>query len=111
MSNSDVADGGEAAASETGEDRPTFLDTTHPASWSANLEGDRYADDRETLVEHALAAIEQTRAGYHVNLVTHPNHDSPDAYLEASIRENYPDAETTVVDQCGCGGYVYRVTL
>ena len=98
-----------AAASETNESVPSFLDEEHDASWSANLEREWYADDRETLIEHALAAINQTEPDYHVNLVTHPNHGTPEEYLEAPIRDHYPDAETSVVDQCGCGGYVYRV--
>ena len=98
-----------AAASETNESAPSFLDEEHDASWSANLEQERYADDRETLIEHALAAINRTGPDYHVNLVTHPNHGTPEEYLEAPIHDHYPDAETSVVDQCGCGGYVYRV--
>ncbi|WP_435096726.1 CGCGG family putative rSAM-modified RiPP protein [Halorubrum sp. N11] len=97
------------ATSGTNESVPSFLNENHDASWSANLEQERYADDRETLIEHALAAINQTEAEYHVNLVTHPNHGTPEEYLEAPIRDQYPDAETSVVDQCGCGGYVYRI--
>lgn len=104
----DVDDGSSA---ERSRDCPAFLEADHGGSWSANLERDRYADDRETLIEHALAAIDRTRSGYHVNLVTHPDHGTPDAYLESPIRDRYPDAEATVVDQCGCGGYVYRVTV
>lgn len=98
-----------AATSETTESLPAFLDEDHNGSWSANLEQERYAEDRETLIEHALAAVNRTDADYHVNLVTHPNHGTPDEYLEAPIRDRYPDAEASVVDQCGCGGYVYRV--
>lgn len=89
---------------------PSFLDVTHDASWSASLEAPRYATDREALVEHALAAIGQTRAGYHVNLVTHPDHGDPTAYLSDLIEDRYPHTDARVVDQCGCGGYVYRVT-
>jgi len=66
-----------AAASETNESAPSFLDEEHDASWSANLEQERYADDRETLIEHALAAINRTEPDYHVNLVTHLNHGTP----------------------------------
>jgi putative CGCGG family rSAM target protein len=98
-----------AATSETDESLPSFLDEDHDASWSANLEQERYADDRETLIEHALAAVDRTDNDHHVNLVTHPNHGTPEEYLEAPIRDHYPDAEASVVDQCGCGGYVYRV--
>ena len=97
------------AAAESDDSLPSFLTEGHDASWSANLEEERYAADRETLIEHALAAVDRTGADYHVNLVTHPNHGTPDEYLEAPIRDRYPGAETSVVDQCGCGGYVYRV--
>jgi len=107
--NQQLGDNCAAAAFEIDESLPSFLNQDHDASWSANLERERYADDRETLIKHALIAIDQTDADYHVNLVTHPNHGTPDEYLEASIRDQYPDAETSVVDQCGCGGYVYRV--
>lgn len=96
-------------ADEADEGLPAFLEDDHDASWSANLERERYAADRETLIDHALAAIDRTAADYHVNLVTHPDHGNPAEYLEGPIRDRYPDAETTVVDQCGCGGYVYRV--
>lgn len=88
---------------------PTFLSRNHAGSWSADLEQERYADDRELLVEHSLLAIEQTKQQHHVNLVTHPAHGNPDAYLAEPIVEQFPDAEMELVDQCGCGGYVYRV--
>lgn len=97
------------ATTKADEQLPSFLDADHDASWSANLEQERYADDREALIDHALAAIDQTGDDHHVNLVTHPDHGNPDEYLEAPIHDRYPEAETTVVDQCGCGGYVYRV--
>jgi len=93
----------------TAGDRPDFLTEDHPASWSANLEAERYADDRETLVEHALAAIEKTADDAHVNLVTHAAHGDPDEYLREPIAERFPEASAELVDQCGCGGYVYRV--
>jgi len=96
-------------SAEGAEESPSFLEVEHSASWSANLEHERYADDRETLIDHAIAAIDRTDPQYHVNLVTHPNHGSPEEYLETPILDKYPDAETTVVDQCGCGGYVYRI--
>lgn len=92
-------------------DLPEFLRTDHPGSWSANLEDERYADDRALLVEHALVALERTTSGHHVNLVTHPEHGRPDEYLAEAIAELAPEADAEVVDQCGCGGYVYRVEV
>ncbi|MFC5135976.1 MULTISPECIES: CGCGG family rSAM-modified RiPP protein [Haloferacaceae] len=95
----------------TDDDLPEFLEEEHSGSWSANLELDRYADDRELLVEHALLALERTSPDHHVNLVTHPEHGTPEPYLADPIRERFPEATATVVDQCGCGGYVYRVEV
>jgi putative CGCGG family rSAM target protein len=96
-------------ATATDDDLPAFLTEEHAGSWSANLELDRYADDRESLVEHALLAVERTDPAHHVNLVTHPEHGDPEPYLGDRLRERFPEASAEVVDQCGCGGYVYRV--
>ncbi|WP_418280258.1 CGCGG family rSAM-modified RiPP protein [Halorubrum sp. DTA98] len=101
-------DGRDATETTAGE-RPAFLDAEHAGSWSANLELDQYADDRERLVDHALVAVDRTAAGHHVNLVTHPNHGNPEEYLRKPIRDSHSEATTELVDQCGCGGYVYRV--
>lgn len=60
------------ATATTDDDLPAFLEGDHSGSWSANLERDRYADDRELVFEHALLAVERTEPGHHVNLVTHP---------------------------------------
>lgn len=108
MSHPDSLHEAEADAADS-DDEPAFLTTDHAASWSANLEHERYADDRELLVEHALRAIDVTDPAYHVNLVTHPDHGTPEEYLEPAIEDRYPEATAEVVDQCGCGGFVYRV--
>ncbi len=89
---------------------PPFLTADHEGSWSANLESDRYAGDRALLVEHALLAVERTDPDVHVNLVTHAEHGDPRAYLAKPLRERFPGADADLVDQCGCGGYVYRVS-
>lgn len=99
------------SAETTADELPTFLESDHSGSWSADLEAERYAADRELLVEHALLAVDRTASGYHVNLVTHPDHGDPEAYLRERIHDRYPTATAEVVDQCGCGGYVYRVTV
>jgi putative CGCGG family rSAM target protein len=119
MSETDAADERDATAIDDGDDPvtdrdaaadlPAFLTEEHAGSWSANLERDRYADDRETLVDHALRAVARTDPAHHVNLVTHPEHGDPEPYLGDRLREEFPEATAAVVDQCGCGGYVYRV--
>jgi putative CGCGG family rSAM target protein len=84
-------------------------DPVHENSWSANLETDEYAADRDLVVADALDAIRRTAPGYHVNLVTHSSHGTPEGYLLDPIRESYPAATCEYVSQCGCGGHVLRV--
>jgi hypothetical protein len=45
--------------------------SAHETSWSANLEGPEHAADRDLVVPEAVAAVETTSAGTHVNIVTH----------------------------------------
>jgi putative CGCGG family rSAM target protein len=87
----------------------TDLDRNHDASWSANLERERHTD-RERLLADAVTAVEHTRPGYHVNLVTHGDHGDPSSYLFDHLAEAFGDAVTPeFVERCGCGGYVTRV--
>lgn len=96
------------ASSET-DDR-----TYHETSWSKSLESPRHAD-RERLLEEAIAAVEHTAPGVHVNLVTHAAHGHPSTYLFDHLRTVFGDSDTAIdwafVDQCGCGGYVTRVDV
>jgi len=84
-------------------------EATHDTSWSANLEGPEHAASRELVVEEAIAAVERTAAGTHVNLVTHGDHGHPETYLYGALRERFADATLEYVDRCGCGGHVTRV--
>jgi len=78
--------------------------------WSASLEHDEYAEDRNLVIEHALDAIEETAGGCYVNLVTPAVFGNPEDYLSFLIREKYGDTVgIRYIDQCGCGGYVLRV--
>jgi putative CGCGG family rSAM target protein len=84
----------------------------HDNSWSANLEEPRHADDREAVVAEAIAAVERTGTGYHVNLVTHGNHGHPELYLFDRLVARFGDyISVEYVDQCGCGGHVTKVSL
>jgi putative CGCGG family rSAM target protein len=84
----------------------------HDGSWSKNLETEAYADDRERIVRDAVAAVEATRPGVHVNLVTHAAHGHPREYLYGELTERFGDAVgVEYVEQCGCGGHVSRVTV
>jgi len=96
------------AESADAESRPV-TDTVHENSWSANLELEAHADDRDRIVEDALSAIEHTASGYHVNLVTHAAHSHPETYLYDVLEREYDDLTWEYVSQCGCGGHVLRV--
>ncbi|WP_323676002.1 CGCGG family rSAM-modified RiPP protein [Halorubellus sp. PRR65] len=92
------------------DDVDPVTDTFHDGSWSANLERDQYADDRELLVEHALDAVERTASGVHVNLVTHGTHGHPETYLYPVLDEELGEEFSyEYVERCGCGGHVSRV--
>jgi len=86
-------------------------DHVHENSWSANLEQEEHAEDRELVVAQAKDAVRKTASGNHVNLVTHEAHGHPEGYLYEALEAAFDDLETTFVDQCGCGGYVSRVVV
>ena len=84
-------------------------DAIHENSWSANLESEAHAADRDLVIADAIDAVEQTASGYHVNLVTHGDHGHPSGYLFEALADRFPALEWEYVDQCGCGGHVTRV--
>jgi putative CGCGG family rSAM target protein len=85
------------------------IDADHDGSWSANLEEERHADDRELVVREAREAVRSTRPGVHVNLVTHGAHGDPRGYLWEPLESLDRAGDVEYVDRCGCGGYVTRV--
>jgi putative CGCGG family rSAM target protein len=90
------------------DDVAPVTDRVHDNSWSANLEREVHADDRDLVVAQALDAIEHTTPGNHVNLVTHGAHGHPETYLY-DVLEETGDVTFEYVEQCGCGGHVTRV--
>jgi putative CGCGG family rSAM target protein len=89
-----------------------ITDETHDNSWSANLERDVHADDRDLVIRQAIDAIEHTVPGNHVNLVTHGDHGHPETYLYERLATEYgDDLDWEYVDQCGCGGHVTRIEV
>lgn len=93
-------------------DADPVTEDLHDNSWSANLEEPRHEDDRATVVEEAIAAVERTATGYHVNLVTHGSHGHPESYLSEALETRFGDAiSVRYVDRCGCGGHVTRVAI
>ncbi len=69
----------------------------------------RTRTDPDVVVEQAVAAVEHTTAGHHVNLVTHGDHGHPETYLYDALAERFDGVAYEYVEQCGCGGHVTRV--
>lgn len=79
--------------------------------WSVNLETEEYIEDRNLIVKDSIQAILDTSPDNFVNLAVAENHGNPDLYLVPALREQFGDQiDIRFIDQCGCGGYVYRVT-
>ena len=78
--------------------------------WSVNLETEEFVADRDLLVTEAVKAVRETSVGHYVNLAVAPEHGQPDAYLVPALQEVFGERiRIDFIDQCGCGGYVYRV--
>lgn len=79
--------------------------------WSCAMESEEYMDNIDLTIKDSLIAVEDTAQGYYVNLVTHESLGNPDSFLIPTLEEKYGDnIEIRFIDQCGCGGYVLRVT-
>jgi len=83
----------------------------HDRPWAADLETQAHAADRELVVVEALEAIEQTRPGQFVDLVTHAEHGHPSTYLYDRVEAEDVECELSEQERCPCGGYVTRVTV
>lgn len=83
----------------------------HDHSWIADLETETHASNRQLTVAEAVDAVEQTRSGHFVDLVTHERHGHPASYLHDAVRS--VDRPVTLSDEgrCSCGGYVTRVAV
>lgn len=80
------------------------------SNWSVNLETEDYIQDRDLIVKDAISAVQETKVGNFVNIVTAENHGDPISYLIPVLQETFGDTvNIKFIDQCGCGGYVYRV--
>ncbi len=79
-------------------------------NWSVNLETEEYVADKSLIVSDACAAIQETAEGCYVNIAVAPDHGHPDLYLTPVLRERFgTTVDVRYVDQCGCGGHVYRI--
>lgn len=81
-------------------------------NWSINLELEEYVLDRDLILTDSIQTIMDTKPGHFVNLAVAENHGNPDDYLVPALQEHFgAKINIRFIDQCGCGGYVYRVTL
>nr|WP_220132438.1 CGCGG family rSAM-modified RiPP protein [Natronomonas sp. LN261] len=94
---------------ETYESREPVTIRTHHRPWAANLETDAHATDRSLVVEESIDAVEQTRDGQFVDLITHGEHGHPSTYLYSELRSMGSVAGLAEEGRCSCGGYVTRV--
>jgi putative CGCGG family rSAM target protein len=79
-------------------------------NWSMNLEEPEYEEDINLLIEEAIDAVRQTEQGFYVNLVTPKVFGNPKEYLASLLDDVFNESiHHKYIDQCGCGGYVYRV--
>lgn len=78
--------------------------------WTKDLEHDEYENDIDLIIKDAITAVEETKAGVYVNLVTSEVFGSPVDYLQPLLEQMFPNQiRIKFIDQCGCGGYVLRV--
>ncbi|MCQ6276383.1 CGCGG family rSAM-modified RiPP protein [Bacillus sp. V3B] len=77
---------------------------------SVSFEHDEYEENVDLVVQDAIEEVENTLAGYYVNLVTPEGFGNPDEYLTEVLELHFKDTiRAQFIDQCGCGGYVLRV--
>jgi putative CGCGG family rSAM target protein len=86
------------------------LEALPMSNWSINLETEEYVADRNLIIKDAITAILETEVGCFVNLAAAENHGNPDDYLVPALKDEFRDSvKIQFIDQCGCGGYVYKV--
>ncbi|MEH7072472.1 CGCGG family putative rSAM-modified RiPP protein [Neobacillus drentensis] len=78
--------------------------------WTKDLEHDEYEMSIDLIITDALQAVEETKKGCYVNLVTAERFGNPVNYLQPLLEELYTNnVNIKFINQCGCGGYVLRV--
>jgi putative CGCGG family rSAM target protein len=78
--------------------------------WTKDLEHDEYEFDIELILKDALEAVEITKQGHFVNLVTSSHFGNPVEYLQPLLEQVFHKSIIVkYIDQCGCGGHVLRV--
>ncbi|MDP4087249.1 MAG: CGCGG family rSAM-modified RiPP protein [Bacillota bacterium] len=78
--------------------------------WTKDLEHDEYENDIDLIIKDALIAVQETKIGCFVNLVTSNVFGNPVDYLQPLLEKMFSNQlRIKFIDQCGCGGYVLRV--
>ncbi|MGJ7910208.1 CGCGG family putative rSAM-modified RiPP protein [Neobacillus sp. LXY-1] len=78
--------------------------------WTKDLEHDEYEYDIDLIIKDAILAVEETKEGCFINLVTSSTFGNPVDYLQPLIVKLFPNqVSIKFIDKCGCGGYVLRV--
>lgn len=81
-------------------------------NWSCALEHGEYEENKDLVVAEGLEAVAETAQGYFVNLVTPNTFGNPDVYLTPLLKEKFAEnIDVKYISQCGCGGYVLRVSI
>lgn len=81
-------------------------------NWSVNLETEEYASDRKLILKDAIQAIRDTTPGSYVNLAVTEAFGDPADYLVPELVRVFQDkVDIRFIDQCGCGGYVFKVRV
>lgn len=96
---------------DTYADREPVTRRKHDEPWVADLETAEHATDRHLTVAEAVDAVEQTRTGRFVDLVTHERHGHPSSYLYEAVRAVDRCVDISDRGRCSCGGYVIRVVI
>lgn len=92
-------------------DREPVTRREHERPWVADLETEEHAANKTLTVAEAVDAVEQTRRGRFVDLVTHRQHGHPSGYLHEPLQSLDRRVDVSDEGRCSCGGYVTRVTV
>jgi len=82
--------------------------------WSLSLEDPYFESHIEEIFTESLAAVQRTKSGHYVNLVTPGACGDPRVWMFSQLLSQLQKAGLSVQDirymnQCGCGGHVTRV--
>lgn len=82
--------------------------------WSLSFEDPYYEKNFEEIFGESIDAVQRTKAGRYVNLITPGVHGDPRNGFIPQLLSRLKQADLAVrevryIDECGCGGFVTRV--